>query len=51
MAAIESSGLCQREGTCLPDLQRCDRTLAPYFAYLEDRIFPHEVTEARVSAD
>ena len=31
----------------LSDLQRRDRTLAPYFAYLEDKVLPDEEPDAR----
>ena len=49
VAAVNSSDpLSSSKGRdlSLSDLQRCDRTLAPYFSYLEDGILPEEV-EAR----
>ena len=50
VAAVESSDpLSSSKGgdLHLSDLQRRDRTLAPYFAYLEDGILPDEEPDAR----
>ena len=50
VAAVESSDpLSSSKGRdeSLSNLQRHDRTLAPYFSFLEDGILPDEETEAR----
>ena len=50
MAAVEPSdpqSPSKGGDPSLSDLQRRDRTLAPYFAYLEDGVLPDEEADAR----